>query len=139
MVGNALTTTSKPVVFGSQKWIDLLMKNCLPCKTNKPFLLEISTAPHFSFVETAEGFKHRIDMDTKGPIHPATKAYLSFAMHLPQLLDDAKTFFLNDAETAVDVLRKHWVTFFGPTKILVTDNGTECFTSNIANMCIFWH
>ena len=67
--------------------------------------MDINTAPKLDFAETAEGFNHRISMDTNGPIHRTSKgnSYI-FVIH------DAFTDFvvtkpacLSDAETAADV------------------------------------
>ena len=58
---------------GLRKWVDLLIKDCLPCQTNKASGMHRNTTPELEFVEIDEGFSHRISMDTKGPIHPALK------------------------------------------------------------------
>ena len=99
------------------------------------------SAPQLEFAETAERFNHRMSMDNKGPIHPASKGN-SYIF----VICDAFTHFvvtkptpLHDAQTAADILLKQWILFFGPPKILVTDNGTENFNIVIAKICIFWH
>ena len=66
-------------------------------------------------------------MDTKGPIHLATKRN-SYRF----VIYDAFTHFVvteptppNVSETAADALLKQWIIFSGPTKILVTDKETQ--------------
>ena len=71
--------------------------------------MDINTAPKSEIDETAEGFIHRISMETKGPPHPSSRrnsyifvirdAFTHFAKTKPTLQ--------NDVETTADVFWKN--------------------------------
>ena len=75
---------------GLKKWIDFLIKDCFSFQTNKASRMDINTAPQLFFAETAEGFNHRISMDTKGPIHHSSKgnSYFSYLWCLQSLCNN---------------------------------------------------
>ena len=102
--------------------------------------MDVNTAPHHEFAETAEGFFRRISMDTRGVNDLASKRF-SYTF----VICDASTHFvvtkstpLNEAETAADNLVKQWNILFGSPRILVSDKGTESFNTNVSNMCNFF-
>ena len=75
-------------------------------------------------------------MDTKGPINPPSKqnSYI-------HVIVDAFSHFVvtvpvkqNNAQNAVNSLLHHWITNFGPPIYLVTDHGSECIISELANL-----
>ena len=90
---------------GLRKWIDLLIKDCLPCQTNKASRMDKNTASQLEFAETAERFNHGTSMNMKGPIHPASNgnSYIFVICEAFTRFVVTKPTPLNDAETAADV------------------------------------
>ena len=91
-----------------------------------------TTAP---FLEASPYFNHRISMDTKGPISPA-----SDGSSYVYVIVDAFTHYVvlhpspkNDANNALTVLFDHWIVKFGIPDILVTDNGNEYINGEFAH------
>ena len=84
-----------------RKWLRLLIYDCIPCQTQKSSRMDINTATQIPFASTANNFNHRISMDTKGPIFPASKdnhyifvicdAFSHFVVTQPTPLNDAET------------------------------------------------
>ena len=76
-------------------------------------------------------------MDTKGPITPPSNqnSYI-------HVIVDAFSHFVvtvpvkqNNAQNAVNSSLHHWITKFGPPVYLVTDRGSKCKNSELANIC----
>ena len=122
-----------------QQWIDLLIKDCLPCETNENSRKVIKYAPQLEFAETAEGLNQRFSMYTKLPIHPASKGscYMFINCHAFTVFVVTKSTPLNHADSAADILLKQSNKIIGPLETLVTEKRTEFFSTLFANVCHF--
>ena len=120
-----------------EKWLSILIHDCLECQQNKHFNMKIQTAPTQPFSEHAPSFNHRISMDTKGLINPPSqhKSYI-------HVIVDAFSHFVvtvpiksNNAKTSVKTLLHHWITIYGPPIYLVTDRGSEYINKYMLHLC----
>ena len=52
------------------KWMSIIIQDCIECQQNKHSNQKIQTATIQLFSENASYFNYRISMDTKGPLNP---------------------------------------------------------------------
>ena len=119
------------------KWLSILIHDCIECQRNQHFNMKIHTAPTQSFSEHGPSFNYRISMDTKGPITPSSqnKSYI-------HVIIDASGHFVvtvpikaNNAKTAKKNYLHHWITKFYPPIYLVPDRGSEYVNKKMAHLC----
>ena len=75
-----------------------------------------NTTRQLEFAETAEEFNHSISIDTKGPIHPASRGNSYIVVNCDAFTLNVVTepTPLNDAGTTAEVSLKQWIIFLGP-------------------------
>ena len=122
-----------------EKWLSILIHDCLECQRNKHFNMKTHTTCIHSFSEHAPFSNYRISMDTKGPINPPSehKSYIHVTFDAFSYLVVTVPIKSNNAKTAVKTLLHHWIIKYGPPIYPVTVRGSEYINKEMAHLCTF--